>query len=50
MKVNLFMNDDAAELATREVALETGVFLRNQNRAPDRACSRPRPPACATCC
>jgi hypothetical protein len=31
--VNLFLNDDP--LATdREVALQTGVFLRNQNRSP----------------
>ena len=33
VKVNLFMNDDAAA-REREVALQTGVFLRNQNRAP----------------
>ena len=33
VKVNLFMNDDAAA-QEREVALQTGVFLRNQNRAP----------------
>jgi type II secretory pathway pseudopilin PulG len=33
VKLNLFMND-APKMRSREVALETGVFLRNQNRAP----------------
>ena len=33
VKVNLFLNDDPA-VQEREVALQTGVFLRNQNRAP----------------
>jgi type II secretory pathway pseudopilin PulG len=33
LKVNLFMND-TPESRDREVALQTGVFLRNQNRAP----------------
>ena len=33
VKVNLFMNDEP-ETPVREVALQTGVYLRNQNRAP----------------
>lgn len=33
LKLNLFMNADPNARA-REVALQTGVFLRNQNRAP----------------
>jgi prepilin-type N-terminal cleavage/methylation domain-containing protein len=33
VKVNLFMNDEP-ETRVREVALQTGVYLRNQNRAP----------------
>jgi hypothetical protein len=33
VKVNLFVNDEP-ETAVREVALQTGVYLRNQNRAP----------------
>jgi len=33
VKVNLFMNDEP-EMPVREVALQTGVYLRNQNRAP----------------
>jgi prepilin-type N-terminal cleavage/methylation domain-containing protein len=33
VELNLFMNDDPSVRA-REVALQTGVFLRNQNRAP----------------
>jgi prepilin-type N-terminal cleavage/methylation domain-containing protein len=33
VKLNLFMNSDPRGRA-REVALQTGVFLRNQNRAP----------------
>jgi hypothetical protein len=33
VKVNLFMSDDPAT-QEREVALQTGVFLRNQNRPP----------------
>jgi type II secretory pathway pseudopilin PulG len=33
VKVSLFMNDDP-ETPAREVALQTGVYLRNQNRAP----------------
>ena len=33
VNVHLFMNDDP-ETPAREVALETGVYLRNQNRAP----------------
>jgi type II secretory pathway pseudopilin PulG len=33
VKVNLFMSDDP-DTQEREVALQTGVFLRNQNRAP----------------
>lgn len=33
VKLNLFMNADPAT-RSREVALQTGLFLRNQNRAP----------------
>ena len=33
VKVNLFMNDEP-ETRVREVELQTGVYLRNQNRAP----------------
>ena len=33
LKLNLFMNDEP-EVRAHEVALQTGVFLRNQNRAP----------------
>jgi hypothetical protein len=33
LKLNLFMNDEP-EMRSSEVALQTGVFLRNQNRAP----------------
>jgi hypothetical protein len=33
VKVNLFLNDDPS-VQEREVALQTGVFLRNQNRPP----------------
>ena len=33
VKVNLFMNDDPAA-RDREVVLQTGIYLRNQNRAP----------------
>ena len=33
VKVNLVMNDDPTS-SDREVALQTGVFLRNQNRSP----------------
>ena len=33
VKLNLFMNDDP-DATEREVSLQTGVFLRNQNRAP----------------
>ena len=33
VKVNLFLNDEP-QSEDREVALQTGVFLRNQNRAP----------------
>ena len=33
VKVNLFMNDDPT-VRDREVALQTGVYLRNQNRVP----------------
>jgi prepilin-type N-terminal cleavage/methylation domain-containing protein len=33
VKVNLFMNEEP-RLRAREVSLRTGVFLRNQNRAP----------------
>src|SRR5688572_19256854 len=33
VKVNLFLNDNPA-LPAQEVALQTGIFLRNQNRAP----------------
>jgi Tfp pilus assembly protein PilE len=33
VKLNLFMNDQP-ETRSNEVALQTGVFLRNQNRAP----------------
>ncbi len=36
VKVNLFMNDDPAA-RDREVVLQTGIYLRNQNRAPDGA-------------
>lgn len=33
VKLNLFLNDQP-EMSENEVALQTGVFLRNQNRAP----------------
>lgn len=33
LKLNLFLNDEP-EMRENEVALQTGVFLRNQNRAP----------------
>ncbi len=33
VKVNLFLNEEP-EMSEREVALQTGVYLRNQNRAP----------------
>jgi hypothetical protein len=33
VKLNLFVNDDP-DLRSQEVALQTGIFLRNQNRAP----------------
>ena len=33
IKVNLFLNDDPSA-TDREVALQSGVFLRNQNRSP----------------
>lgn len=36
VKLNLFMNNDPAQ-RSNEVGLQTGVFLRNQNRAPSAA-------------
>lgn len=33
VKLNLFMNSDR-KFKSREISMETGVFLRNQNRAP----------------